>query len=137
LYTHPQDFYTNPEAEDSGEDSDDESNVNPDESAGNSHPLADFKAFARRRPLDDFTRIDLLEGLGTRVIDRNYDWSPHVGRYDISPEIWDQIKAQNLVTQVVIIDPSPLPLNLEQRKLYNIVVSQYSRELALQSPLPS
>jgi hypothetical protein len=38
---------------------------------------------------------------------------------------------------VVIIDPSPLPLNLEQRKLYNAVVGQYSQELALETPLPS
>jgi hypothetical protein len=137
LHAHPQDFYTDPEAEDSGEDSDDESGVDPNESAGDSHPLADFEAFARRRPLDDFSRVDLLEGLGTRVIDRNYDWSLHVGRYDISPEVWDQIKAKNPVTQVVIIDPSPLPLNLEQRKLYNAVVGQYSQELALETPLPS
>jgi hypothetical protein len=32
------------------------------------------------------------------------------------------------------MDSSPLPLNLEQRKLYDIVVDQYSRELALDRP---
>ena len=35
------------------------------------------------------------------------------------------------------MDPSPLPLNLEQRKLYDTVVDQYSQELALDMPLPS
>ena len=35
------------------------------------------------------------------------------------------------------MDPSPLPLNLEQRKLYNTMVGQYSQELALDIPLPS
>ena len=39
--------------------------------------------------------MDLLDSLGTREIDRNYDWSLHIGRYDIPPEIWDQIKAEN------------------------------------------
>ena len=35
------------------------------------------------------------------------------------------------------MDSSPLPLNLEQRKLYNTVVNQYSQELALDRPAPS
>ena len=49
--THPQDFYTDPEAEclDS-----DESDEDPKEQADD-HPLADFEAFARRRPQEDFT----------------------------------------------------------------------------------
>lgn len=69
-HTHPQDFYTDLEAE--SEDSDDESDGDPQEQA-DEHPLADFEAFARRRPQEDFTRIDLLDSLGTREIDRNYD----------------------------------------------------------------
>ena len=38
---------------------------------------------------------------------------------------------------MVTIDPSPLPLNSEQRKLYNTIVDQYSQELAWDRPLPS
>jgi hypothetical protein len=53
----------------------------------------------------------------------------------IQPESWDQVKAENPVAQVVSMDASPNPLNLEQRKLYDTVVSQYSNELAGQ-PLP-
>ena len=133
-HTHPEDFYTDPEAESRG--SDDESDEDPEEQADDEHPLADFEAFARRRPQEDFTCVDLLDSLGTREMDRNYDWSLHVGRYDISPEIWDQIKAENPIAQVVTMDSSPLPLNLEQRKLYDTVVDQYSQELALDAPLP-
>ena len=78
--------------------------------------------------------MDLGQDIGTREIDRDYDWSVHVGRYNIYPEIWDRIKAENPVAQVVTIDPSPDSLNLEQRKLYDTVVSQYSDELGGQSP---
>ena len=120
LHTHPQDFYTDLEAECS--DLDDESE-DPQEDADDNYPLADFEAFARWRPQEDFTHMDLLDALGTREMDRNYDWSLHVGRYDISPEIWDQIKAGNPITQLVTMDSSPLPLNPEQRKLYDTVVN--------------
>jgi hypothetical protein len=80
--------------------------------------------------------MDLLETLGTREMDRNYDWSLHVDRYDLSPEVWDQIKAENPIAQVVTMDSSPLPLNLEQRKLYDTVVNQYTQELAWDRPAP-
>ena len=78
------------------------------------------------RPQEDFTRVDLLDSLGSREQDRDYDWSLHVGRYDISPDIWDQVKAEKPIAQVVTTDSSPLPLNTEQRKLYDTVVDQYS-----------
>ena len=70
-------------------------------------------------------------------MDCNYDWSLHVGRYDISPKNWDQIKAENPIAQLVTMDSSPDPLNLEQRKLYDTVVDQYSQELAWDRPAPS
>jgi ATP-dependent exoDNAse (exonuclease V) alpha subunit len=133
-HTHPPDFYTDPEAEDSdsGEDSEDEADqANADKEL----PLADFEAFARRRPQEDFTRLE-LGGLGAREMDCSYDWTLHVGRYELYPENWEQMKAENPTTQVVALDPSPLPLNLEQRKLYDTVVTQYSRELSLASPPP-
>ena len=126
-HSHPQDFYTDLEAEDP--DTDNESEEDSQEQ-DNEYPLADFEAFARRRPQEDFTHIDLLDSLGGREMDRNYDWSLHVGRYNIPPEIWEQIKAKNPIAQVVTIDPSPLPLNSEQRKLYNTIIDQYSQELA-------
>ena len=66
--------------------------------------------------------MDFLNSLSTREMDRNYNWSLHVSRYDISPNIWDQIKAENPIAQLVTMDLLPLPLNLEQRKLYDTVV---------------
>ena len=132
-HTHPEDFYTDPEAE--PEVSDDESDEDPEEQA-EEHPLADFEAFARRRPQEDFTRADLLDSLGAREVDRNYDWSLHVGRYGLSSDIWDQVKADKPMAQVVMMDSSPLPLNIEQRKLYDMVINQYSQEVSFDAPLP-
>jgi hypothetical protein len=95
LHTHPEDFYNDPEGEvsDSDSDSGDEDlQEEVDES-----PLADFEAFARRRPGVDFTACgDLLDSLGSREMDLSYDWSAHIGRYsEIYPEVWGQMKAEN------------------------------------------
>jgi hypothetical protein len=77
-HAHLQDFYTDPEAECS--DSDDESDEDPQEQeqADDNYPLADFEAFARQRPQEDFICIDLFESLGTQKMDCNYNWSSHV-----------------------------------------------------------
>jgi hypothetical protein len=85
-HTHPDDFYMDPmdpEAECSnfGNESDDEHSDDPQ--PDEERPLADFEAFTHRRPQEDFTRVDFLDSLGTREMDRSYDWSVHVGRYDI------------------------------------------------------
>ena len=56
------------------------------------HPLADFEAFARRRPQEDFTRVDFLDSLTVICTCR---------RFGIVPEIWDQMKAENPTTQAV------------------------------------
>jgi hypothetical protein len=83
-HTHPQDFYTDPETEDP--DSSDESNAgDAADTADDEAPLADFEAFARRRPQEDFTRLELGD-LGARETDRSYDWTQHVGRYKLYPE---------------------------------------------------
>jgi hypothetical protein len=132
-HTHPEDFYTDPDLE--SEASDSESDKDLDEQV-DEHPLADFEAFARRGLQRDFIQVDLLDSLGARDMDRDYDWSSHIGRYDISPDIWDQVKAENPIAQVVVTDSSPEPLNLEQRKLYDIIVEQYVQELTLDTPLP-
>ena len=71
LHTHLHDFYTDPEP-DSGV-LDGESDVDPEGQAENDHPLADFEAFAYRRPQEDLTHVDLLDSLGTREIDYNYN----------------------------------------------------------------
>jgi hypothetical protein len=137
LHSHPEDFYTDPDNEDdnTGSDTETDEDLGPEDGSDIDYPLADFEAFARRRPRADFTNMDLGQDIEVRDIDREYDWSVHVGRYNIQPEIWDQVKAENPAAQVVSIDPSPDSLNLEQKKLYDTVVSQYSNELAGQ-PLP-
>jgi hypothetical protein len=72
LYTYPKDFYNNLEKKNSGLNSD-SGNKKPQEAKDKS-PLTDFEAFARWRPGVDFTtRRDILNGLGSREIDRSYD----------------------------------------------------------------
>lgn len=134
LHTHPGDLYTDV---DQGHPDSDESDEGLDPE--DDHPVADFELFARRRPREDFTRVESLQSLGNRDVDRRYDWSAHVGRYDVSPDVWNQVKAQNPAVQVVTVNSSPDLLNREQRKLYDTVVEQYSRELgsiASSEPLP-
>ena len=131
FHTHPQDFYNDLEGEGSHSDSDSDSGDDGQEEAGNDYPLADFEAWARRRPGVDFTTYrDMLNSLGSREIDRWYDWSTHIGRYDeIYPEVWEQIKAENPIELRVEVDSSPEALNTEQRKLYDVIVAQYDSEI--------
>ena len=120
LHAHPPDFYDDPEGE--GSDSDSDSGDEYSQEAENEHPLADFEAFARRRPRADLaTHGDMLDGLGSRQIDRSYDWSTHIGRYhDLCPDVWEQIKAENPIELLVDVNSSPEPLNLEQKRLYDL-----------------
>jgi hypothetical protein len=87
LYTYLKDFYNNLEKESSGLDSD--SGDEESQETKNKSPLADFEAFAHQRPGVDFiTRRDILNGLENREIDRSYDWSVYIRRYNkIYPEI--------------------------------------------------
>ncbi|KIX00539.1 uncharacterized protein Z518_10679 [Rhinocladiella mackenziei CBS 650.93] len=91
------------------------------------------RVLARRRPGADLpTHGDLLDGLGSREIDRAYDWSTHIGRYgDLRPDVWEQIKAENPIELVVDVNSSPEPLNQEQKKLYDTIVTHYTNEISL------
>ena len=61
----------------------------------------------------------------------NYDWSSHIGRYnDINPE-GEQIEAENPIELRVEANSSPEALNVEQRKLYDIIVAQYNHKISL------
>ena len=133
-HTHPEDFYVDPEG------SDDESDDGNDDNDGDEAPdpeLADFELFARRRGRGELITMDRLDGLGSRPLDRSYDWLSHVGKYAlVVEEGWARLKAEHSITQAVTIDSSPESLNLQQRKLYDIAVDQYTQELAGQHPRP-
>jgi ATP-dependent DNA helicase PIF1 len=130
LHTHPDDFYTDLEAD--GQDTDSDSDSVCNESSD--EPLADFELFARRRPRDDLT-CSFTDDLGSRELDRAYDWTSHVGRDIITPEDWDQFKLLNYTEQAVTVDSDPGPLNIEQRKLYDIVTAQFVQELTCNDPI--
>ena len=57
-------------------------------------------------------------------------------QYNHSPSIFDRLKAENPIAQLVTMTSSPEGLNTEQRKLYDVVVDQYTRELAVDQPDP-
>ena len=134
-HNHPSDFYTN-----TPRDGDDESDTGGEEEelelGGIEQPLADFEAFARRRPGRELDLADPFDTLGTREIDRSYNWSAHVGRCIVIPEVWAQIKADNVTTQAVSVDSCPSTLNREQRKLYNTITDHYIAELHPDEPFP-
>lgn len=132
-HTHPQDFYTDPVRT----DDDDDSDVESQEDLGEiEQPLADFEAFARRRPGRELELADPFDTLGTREVDRAYDWAVHTDRWAVAAEVWEQVKAENLIEQAVTVDADPSRLNTEQRKLYETVINQYTAELDPYGPLP-
>jgi ATP-dependent exoDNAse (exonuclease V) alpha subunit len=133
LHTHPDDFYTDPVANDEDTDSEyDESVCNESDN----EPLADFEVFARRRPYNDDLTCSFTDDLGSRDLDRIYDWTSHVGRNLTTPKEWDQFKLLNYTEQAVTVNSDLSPLNTEQRKLYDIVTAQYVEELAGNGPRP-
>jgi hypothetical protein len=135
-HSHPDDYYTDPEADPDEIQIDDDEDLDVEPEPEANAPLADFEAYAQRRP-DDQGQLDGLGGLGTRHLDREYNWTPHVGKYDINSEDWSRLRAENPIEQAVDVDSSAGSLNLEQRKLYDIVVNQYTQELSgLRSPPP-
>ena len=114
-----------PLGSDSGSDSGDD---DPHE-VRKEHPLADFEAFARRRPGVDFTAPG--DSLGNLELDCSYDWLTHMDRYvELYPEKVDQIKADNPIDLRVDVDSSPAALNPDQRKIYDTIVDQYNYEIS-------
>jgi hypothetical protein len=77
------------------------------------------------------------EGVGYRDIDRDYDWSEHFGQYNHPASIWDRLRAENPIDQYVTVDSSLENLNIEQQKIYDTIVNQYTQELAVDQPEPS
>jgi ATP-dependent DNA helicase PIF1 len=131
LHSHPPDFYTDPE--DDNPDEDEDSDIEPDLEE-DEYPLDDFENFARRLPGQDLEQV-INTDLGDRILDRQYDWTAHIGSYNTRMEDWEQFKAINPTLQIVTVDPSPDSLNTEQRKLYDVVVNSYLEEL--QTGIPS
>jgi hypothetical protein len=86
VHTHPEDFYDDPEGEGSVSDSD--SAAEDFQEEADDSPLADFEAFARRRPGVDFTACrEFLDSLWNREMDLSCDWSTHIGRYNSTIKI--------------------------------------------------
>ena len=131
LHVHLDDFYTDRGADNQDTDSEDGESVRNESDAEH---LADFELFARRQPGNNDLICSFTDDLGSRDLDRAYNWTSHVGRNITTVEAWDQFKLLNHTEQAVTVDSDPGPLNTEQRKLYDIVTAQYIQELACNDP---
>jgi hypothetical protein len=70
----------------------------------------------------------MLDSLGSREIDRLYDWPTHIGRYkEICREVWEQTKAEIPIELRAEVNSSPEALNTEQRKLYDTIIAPYTK----------
>lgn len=80
------------------------------------------------------TRIVDSDNLGERDSDREYDWSCHVGKYNIDLLFWDVVKRAFPTEQLLLSLNSVNLLNGEQLKVYNLIVNHYSDYLTGKSP---
>lgn len=82
LHTYADDVYTDLGADSQDTDSEDELVGNESDN----EPLADFELFARRRPGNNDLTCSFTDDLGSRELDRAYNWTSHVGRDITTPE---------------------------------------------------
>ena len=79
LYTHLEDFYNKLEGEGSNSDLD----LGNKDLQEDKYPLTNFEAFAYQRLGVDFTAYtDMLNGLGSREINRSYNQLTYIRRYN-------------------------------------------------------
>ncbi|KAF5128325.1 hypothetical protein E5D57_009261 [Metarhizium anisopliae] len=86
-HNHADDLYDELDVDDDDTESDaDEEfeDVNPSQPTPPA-PLADFETYGLAHPGNDLTRVEDGDNLGERDSDRQYDWSRHVGKYNIDP----------------------------------------------------
>ena len=92
-HSHNEDYYVDPEPDtdelpnDDGNPDDIEVEPDPEVEA----PLADFEAYAQCWPDHDLVQLDGLDGLGTRHLDRAYDWSLYAEKHILDRESWSQL----------------------------------------------
>ncbi|KAJ5111720.1 hypothetical protein NUU61_001350 [Penicillium alfredii] len=114
------------------DDDDDDDDVTPS-----------WELLARQLPREDdnLIRVEDPDLLGERDIDREYDWTRHIGKYpDIDPDYWRQMKAQYPADLAGRSDASVADLNEKQRQLYDIIIDHYRQVLAVspdRDPMPS
>ncbi len=126
LYVYLDDFYTDLVANSQDIDSKDSELVY---NKSNNKPLVDFEVFAHQQPYNDDLMYSFTDNLSSCDLDRIYDQTLYVSYDLITPKDQDQFKLLNYTEQVITVDLDPSLLNLEQQKLYDIVIAQYIQEL--------
>jgi ATP-dependent DNA helicase PIF1 len=138
-HSHPPDFYEDPVDPDAVDDDIDTNSEYDDleEEGVRDHDedeVGNDEMYARRGPRNDLSRIEDPHNLGGRDLDRQYDWSPHAGRYDVGVKWLDEMKAQFPANRDIQDALNPGSLNDQQRKLYDVVTEHYASELSGQNP---
>ncbi|EED12765.1 conserved hypothetical protein [Talaromyces stipitatus ATCC 10500] len=127
-HVHEDDFYdevlTHPEA--THEDSDSEDEEMPQS----------WEALARQLPnRDDATRVEDPDNIGDRTVDREMDWTPHVGRHsELEDNFWMTLKADNPADMTVESSASYEGLEIKQRQIYDVVCGHYQMQLNGEDP---
>ncbi|KAJ5183745.1 hypothetical protein N7492_001361 [Penicillium capsulatum] len=92
-------------------------------------PPQSWELLARQRPgPNPAERTEDPDALGQRDIDRQYDWTPHIGRCpdDAFPrDYWQQQRALFPATLSNTAAVEPDSLNEKQWQIYNLIVSHY------------
>ncbi|EED14664.1 conserved hypothetical protein [Talaromyces stipitatus ATCC 10500] len=127
--SHENDFYGEKliQPDPTHEDSDDETD--------NEIP-GSWEALARQLPhRDDATRLEDPDLLGDRTIDREMDWSSHIGSHSyIHTDFWATMKEEFPHPPTVRSSASPEDLEVQQRHLYDLVINHYEQDLTGQAP---
>ena len=70
-------------------------------------------------------------------MDTDCNWPMFFDQYNHPSSILDRLQTEYLIDQAVTTNSSPGHLNPEQWTIYDTVVDQYTRELAVDQPEPS
>lgn len=83
------------------------------------------------------TRVEDASGLDTRQLDREYNWSAHIGRHPgLENDFWDAKKMAEPADTTVRSSATAASLQGKQLLLYNMVVSHYTEVLQGVNPPP-
>lgn len=86
---------------------------------------------ARQLPgRDDLTRLEDQNLLGSRDLDRAYDWALNIGMFaDLRADFLEQMKVQYPADITAHSSADPEALEFKQRRLYDLIVDDYRRVL--------
>ena len=81
------------------------------------------------------TRLEDPDDLGGRDLDRQYDWTRHIGHYgDLTESFWDALKADRPATPTELSRADPRTLEDKQHLFFDMVTKHYEGILNRDGP---